>query len=267
LDWYFVCTPKFAMISKTLQISVCLCLLLAFIEASDVTSSFLQTQQAPYFHTLVSESDLRRFLFEHYDKLVRPVNRTTDKIPVQVNLIPVGIRDVNVKEREIKLDTWLYVRWEDDFMKWDADYYGTKQISLPASEVWRPDIAVYTAVSDTSMLPTVLTNVVIFNNGTVLWIPPLTVKSRCPPTELQTGDIFQCIITLGSWTYDVTRLDVHEHFTDILPRAESFHNTHPKWSLESMTSSTELKKYECCEELYPEVKHDLRLRKRPEGSH
>ncbi|XP_071039343.1 acetylcholine receptor subunit alpha-L1 [Parasteatoda tepidariorum] len=217
-----------------------------------------------------SESDLRRFLFENYDKLVRPVRKTTDTIPVRINLNPAGLRDVDIKDRQVKFVSWLSMRWEDVYLTWDAAEYGIDRLIVPMDQIWTPDISLYTTVSDDGLFPKAQTNAIIYHNSTVLWSPIFTVKSRCLPTENQvTEDTFQCTVKLGSWTYHLGLLDVHHYIDDPLTKAmngESFYNQHPKWILESMTASTEPKKYSCCDELYPTVSYDMRFRKRQTDS-
>ncbi|GBM48787.1 Neuronal acetylcholine receptor subunit alpha-6 [Araneus ventricosus] len=167
-----------------------------------------------------NESDLRKRLFENYDKLVRPVRSAGDVIPVQVILAPLRVKDVDVKDKTVKLDTWLYLRWKDDYLSWfPSEYAGLEELSISANEVWRPDIGLYSASPDTNAFPSVLTNVVIFHNGTILWIPPYSFKSRCPPTDDQvTADTFECTLEMGSWTYDVRRVTVQEREQDVLQR-------------------------------------------------
>ncbi|CAL1291209.1 unnamed protein product [Larinioides sclopetarius] len=215
---------------------------------------------------LKTESDLRRELFGNYDKLVRPVRSIEETISVRVTLAPLRVKDVDVKDKTVKLDTWLYLRWEDAYLRWDpSEYGGLDQLSISANEVWRPDVALYTASPDTSLFPTVLTNVVIFHNGTVVWVPPFSFKSRCPPAEGQvTADTFQCTLKVGSWTYDVRRVIVQEHEQDVLQGMgrESFKDTDEKWSLESMVSHSEQKLYSCCPERYSLVNFDLLFRKK-----
>ncbi|GFV97651.1 neuronal acetylcholine receptor subunit beta-3 [Trichonephila clavipes] len=206
------------------KVLLCLCLVIVAVYADEHTKS---------------ESDLRKALFHHYDKLVRPARSFSDVITVETELAPVGIKDVDVKDKTIKIDTWLYARWNDQYLTWNPEEYGgLDQLSLPAAEVWRPDLSVYTASTDTYFVPNVITNVVIFNNGTVLWVPPYTVKSRCAPSDdpITDVDAYQCTVLLGSWTYDVTRLIVKENEQNILEGMgkDSFRDTHPKWTLESM---------------------------------
>ncbi|KAG8179118.1 hypothetical protein JTE90_000152 [Oedothorax gibbosus] len=186
----------------------------------------------------ISESDLRRAIFEHYDKLVRPVKNAATAIPVTASLYPVAIKDVDVKDHIVKLDTWFYVKWHDDYLTWDpSSYGGLEALRVPAEEVWIPDLTVYSGTPDTMTHPTVHTNVVVYANGTVLWVPPFTFKSRCPATENQvTDDHFKCTISVGSWTYDVTLLDLHEKHEDVLEAAkvEAFQDIHHEWTIESM---------------------------------
>ncbi|GIX84434.1 acetylcholine receptor subunit alpha-like 1 [Caerostris darwini] len=176
-----------------------------------------------------SESDLRRALFYRHDKLVRPVKDINDVVDVLVEMAPIGIKDVDIKDRTLKLDTWLFMQWEDQHFTWNpAEYGGLHQLNLPASEIWKPDIAIYTATPDEYMLPKVHTNVVLLPNGTVIWVPPFTVKTRCEPTEgaSDNQDIFLCSIKLGSWTYDVSRLRILERNQNILQFICHFNNNY-----------------------------------------
>ncbi|GBL87174.1 Acetylcholine receptor subunit alpha-like 1 [Araneus ventricosus] len=213
-----------------------------------------------------TESDLRREMFFNYDKLVRPVRRVEDVIPVQVILVPLRIKDVDLKDKTVKLDTWLYMTWDDAYLRWNpSEYGGLDQLSISANEVWRPDVALYTASPDTYLFPTVITNVVIFHNGTVVWVPPYTFKSRCPPAAGQvTADTFQCTLEVGSWTYDVRRVTMQEREQNVLQGMgrESFKDTDEKWTLESMVAHSEQKLYSCCPDRYSLVKFDLLFRKK-----
>jgi hypothetical protein len=219
----------------------------------------------------ISESDLRRAIFEHYDKLVRPVHSASTAIPVTASLYPVAIKEVDVKDHIVKLDTWFYVKWHDEYLTWDpSSYGGLDALRVPSEEVWKPDLTVYHSTPDTYSHPTVHTNVVLYANGTVLWIPPFTVKSRCPIVEDQvTDDHFKCTISVGSWTYDATLLNVHEKEEDVLEMAkpDAWQDTDKDWTLESMTARTEQKHYSCCEEAYPVIRFDLVFKKKEHEHH
>ncbi|GBM48784.1 Neuronal acetylcholine receptor subunit alpha-10, partial [Araneus ventricosus] len=159
-------------------------------------------------------------------------------------------------------------RWNDAYLRWyPSEYAGLEELSISSTEVWKPDIALYTASPDTSLFPSVPTNVVIFHNGTVLWIPPYTFKSRCPPADGQvTADTFECTLEMGSWTYDIRRVIVQEREQDVLQGIgrETFtdEDTDEKWTLESMTARSERKAYSFCPARYSLVKFDLLFRRK-----
>ncbi|GBL87176.1 Acetylcholine receptor subunit alpha-L1 [Araneus ventricosus] len=217
-----------------------------------------------------NDADLRKDLFANYDKLVRPVGRASDIVHVKFVLNPVRIKDVDVKERTITMDTLYQMWWDDPHFTWNpADYDGLNELSLAPTEVWRPDVALFTATPDTSLLPTTFSNVILFHNGTVLWVPPFSFKSRCPPAEGQVPEnTFRCTLEMGSWTYDVNRMIVTESEQDVLHGVgnESFEDTHEEWTIASMTASSEQKLYSCCPVKYSEVKFDILFQKKPQSS-
>ncbi|CAL1277418.1 unnamed protein product [Larinioides sclopetarius] len=213
-----------------------------------------------------NESDLRKTLFENYDKLVRPVRDMDDVVVATVGLSPLRIRDVDVKDKTVKLDTWLVLRWQDASLRWvPSENAGLEELSIAANDVWRPDIALYTASPDTNLFPSVMVNVVIFHNGTVLWIPPYSFKSMCSPQDDEvTTDTFRCTLEMGSWTYDIRRVTVHEREQDVMQGMgrETFKDTNEKWTLESMTARSEERMYSRYPERYSLVKFDLLFRKK-----
>nr|ARU12132.1 acetylcholine-binding protein 5 [Pardosa pseudoannulata] len=197
-----------------------------------------------------TEKYLRQHLFEDYDKLVRPVTSSRHVVPVSVQITPLALRSVDFDSNILKLDTWLTVQWHDEYLHWDpTEFGGQENLILPASEVWKPDIAVYTATHDSASLPHVETNVLIHSNGDVLWVPPFTIENKCP--TLNSHEIRQeCDISMLSWTYDITQLDLNIGNATSL---EYFIDDEPRWHLNSITPLRENKLFSCCKEFYPTI--------------
>ena len=53
------------------------------------------------------------------------------------------------------------------------------------------------------------TNAILYQNGLVLWVPPLTIKSTCNlDLKKWPFDEHICFLKFGSWTYDGDMMDV-----------------------------------------------------------
>jgi hypothetical protein len=52
--------------------------------------------------------------------------------------------------------------------------------------------------------------VLVYNNGTVLWVPSVPLATTCS-LELSNfpKDVQKCTMMFGSWVYDKTEIDLH----------------------------------------------------------
>ncbi|XP_055931601.1 neuronal acetylcholine receptor subunit alpha-5-like [Argiope bruennichi] len=236
-----------------LTFSLFLCLIIGNVVADEIVKN---------------DSDLRKDLFANYDKLVRPVRKASDVIHVKFVLAPFRIIDVDVTEKTITMDAMYLMWWDDPHFIWNpADYDGLDELSLPPTEVWRPDVALFSATPGTSLLPEVFSNVNIFHNGTVLWAPPFTFKARCPSVEGQVNfNTFRCVLEMGSWTYDANRMIITESEQDVLNGVgnETFEDSNENWKIIAMTASSEQKLHSCCPVSYSQLKFDILLHKKPQ---
>ncbi|VUZ57268.1 unnamed protein product [Hymenolepis diminuta] len=121
--------------------------------------------------------------------------------------------------------------WFDYRLAWNPrEFAGIESINIAIHKLWRPDIVVlnkyikvifilttYLSV-DGEFEATFKPNVVLQNDGHVLWIPPIIYKTSCEidvkyfPFDEQT-----CRIDLGSWTYtkDEVELQFYKNQTNI----------------------------------------------------
>ncbi|EFO12386.1 hypothetical protein LOAG_16147, partial [Loa loa] len=71
--------------------------------------------------------------------------------------------------------------WEDYKLKWDPrEYGGIKDLHFPGdnSRIWRPDILLYNSADD-NFDSTFKSNLLVYSNGEVNWIPPGILKFSC----------------------------------------------------------------------------------------
>ncbi|KAI5752240.1 hypothetical protein M8J77_015109 [Diaphorina citri] len=118
------------------------------------------------------EERLVRDLFRGYNKLIRPVHNMTQKVDVRFGLAFVQLINVNEKNQIMKSNVWLRLMWTDYQLQWDeADYGGIGVLRLPPDKVWKPDIVLFNN-ADGNYEVRYKSNVLIYPNGEVLWVPP-----------------------------------------------------------------------------------------------
>ncbi|VDL64051.1 unnamed protein product [Hymenolepis diminuta] len=121
--------------------------------------------------------------------------------------------------KSISASRAMYVQsWFDYRLAWNPrEFAGIESINIAIHKLWRPDIVVLNNV-DGEFEATFKPNVVLQNDGHVLWIPPIIYKTSCEidvkyfPFDEQT-----CRIDLGSWTYtkDEVELQFYKNQTNI----------------------------------------------------
>ncbi|XP_075215940.1 nicotinic acetylcholine receptor beta1 [Lycorma delicatula] len=166
------------------------------------------------------EERLVRDLFRGYNKLIRPVQNMTQKVDVRFGLAFVQLINVNEKNQIMKSNVWLRLVWNDYQLQWDeADYGGIGVLRLPPDKVWKPDIVLFNN-ADGNYEVRYKSNVLIYPNGEVLWVPPAIYQSSCTidvtyfPFDQQT-----CIMKFGSWTFNGDQVSLalynNKNFVDL----------------------------------------------------
>lgn len=151
------------------------------------------------------EDQLVDYLFnkQGYNALIRPVTNLTANVTVNFGLAMIQLINVDEKNQIMKSNVWLRMTWKDYQLQWQpTDYGGIKVIRVPSKYVWKPDIVLFNNADgkyEVSYKP----NVVIYSEGTVLWIPPAIYKSSCTiDVEYFPFDQQKCIMKFGSWTFN-----------------------------------------------------------------
>ncbi|CAG0899685.1 unnamed protein product [Darwinula stevensoni] len=141
------------------------------------------------------EERLVRDLFRGYNKLIRPVENMSQTVDVKFGLAFVQL---------------INVVWTDYQLTWDvADYGGIAVLRLPPDKVWKPDIVLFNN-ADGNYEVRYKSNVLIYPNGEVLWVPPAIYQSSCTidvtyfPFDQQT-----CLMKFGSWTFNGDQVSLH----------------------------------------------------------
>uniref|UniRef100_A0A8C6S6Y9 Cholinergic receptor, nicotinic, alpha 6 n=1 Tax=Neogobius melanostomus TaxID=47308 RepID=A0A8C6S6Y9_9GOBI len=145
--------------------------------------------------------------------------------------------------------------WNDYKLKWvPAEFDGIEYIRVPSNKIWRPDIVLYNnAVGD--FLVEDKTKALLKFDGTITWVPPAIFKSSCPmDITYFPFDYQNCSMKFGSWTYDKAKIDL-VNLKDFWESGE--------WEIIDAPGYKHDIKYNCCEEIYPDITYSFYIRRLP----
>lgn len=204
---------------------------------------------------------LRQDLLKDYDKFSRPVRRPSEGVIIETTFNPLYFTALDENESKMIIEGWITFKWHDDILMWKPDeYYGITSISIPNSEVWKPDLSVYNSQPAKSVVETLsgATNMLVSNDGTVLWVPPITFSTFCVINRI--GNSQKCNITIGSWTENINYIDFKLAKDKV--EMKHFSNTNPKWDVIKIDAIREERFYDCCPEAYVSVSFIFELNRR-----
>ncbi|OQR70023.1 euronal acetylcholine receptor subunit alpha-7-like, partial [Tropilaelaps mercedesae] len=153
-----------------------------------------------------AEEKLIHVMLTNYESNSRPVTHTADSLIVNLSYTPVKLEALDVDENEMVLHGWMQMSWKDHQLRWNvSDHDGITHLNLPIESLWKPDIKLYNA-PESSVENTLA---LVHNDGTVMWVPPVTGQIACDFTVTWFPfDVQQCTLVFGSWTYDKTKIDL-----------------------------------------------------------
>merc|ERR1719245_2988240 len=206
------------------------------------------------------ERRLLNDLMEYYQKLERPVANESEAVQLKFGLSLQQIMDVDEKDQIMMTNVWLNLEWTDDNLRWNAsEYENVKDIRVPPSTIWAPDILMYNSASE-SFDSTYQTNVVVTSSGLCTYIPPGIFKSSCPiDITWFPFDDQNCEMKFGSWTYNGFKVDFQ------LQSEEGDTGTfiaNGEWALLGVPARQNEVIYECCPEPYIDITFIIKIRRR-----
>ncbi|CEF66119.1 Nicotinic acetylcholine receptor family and Neurotransmitter-gated ion-channel transmembrane domain and Neurotransmitter-gated ion-channel family and Neurotransmitter-gated ion-channel ligand-binding domain and Nicotinic acetylcholine-gated receptor, transmembrane domain-containing protein [Strongyloides ratti] len=222
---------------------------------------------ANYVYSSIGESDLYRDLLANYSSMVRPVRSNGEKLKVSMKVYLQQIVNLDEKNQVIEINAWLKYKWNDYRLKWNPTMYeGITSIRLPSTEnlIWTPDILLYNS-ADKSFDSTYKSNLVVYYNGEINWIPPGIFRASCViRIHWYPFDYQSCFLKFGSWTYHGYALDLQ---IDTDPGEEpgmdlSTYIPSSEWVLESAPAVRQEIFFSCCPQPYPTIKFYINIRRR-----
>ncbi|XP_065097727.1 neuronal acetylcholine receptor subunit alpha-4b [Paramisgurnus dabryanus] len=208
-----------------------------------------------------AEERLLQILFSNYNKLSRPVANISDVVLVHFGLSIAQLIDVDEKNQMMTTNVWVKQEWNDYKLRWNPeDYENVTSIRIPSEIIWRPDIVLYNN-ADGDFAVTHLTKAQVFYNGRIKWKPPAIYKSSCSiDVTFFPFDQQNCKMKFGSWTYDRAKIDLVSMASDVdqMDYWES-----GEWVIINAVGKYNIKKYECCTEIYPDITYYFIIRRLP----
>merc|ERR1711962_472989 len=208
-------------------------------------------------------------LLANYDRLIRPVANSSDRLTVHMRLKLSQVIGVDMRRQILTTNVWVEQEWADYKLSWNpADYGGVKHLHVPSQDIWLPDIVLYNN-ADGNYEVTIMTKAILNWNGKVNWNPPAIYKSYCGiDVEFFPFDEQECWMKFGSWTYDGFMLDLR-HMNQ-LPTNDSIgiamdlrdFYISTEWDVMEVPAQRNEKYYPCCEVPYPDIVFSLKLRRK-----
>uniref|UniRef100_A0A3B4WCN3 Cholinergic receptor nicotinic alpha 6 subunit n=1 Tax=Seriola lalandi dorsalis TaxID=1841481 RepID=A0A3B4WCN3_SERLL len=208
-----------------------------------------------------AEDRLFRRLFRRYNQFIRPVENVSDPVTVEFEVSISQLVKVDEVNQIMETNLWLRHVWNDYKLRWaPVEYDGIEFIRVPSNKIWRPDIVLYNnAVGD--FLVEDKTKALLKFDGTITWIPPAIFKSSCPmDITYFPFDYQNCSMKFGSWTYDKAKIDLvligsKVNLKDFWESGE--------WEIIDAPGYKHDIKYNCCEEIYPDITYSFYIRRLP----
>ncbi|CAF3536330.1 unnamed protein product [Rotaria socialis] len=210
-----------------------------------------------------------------YNKLIRPVKHHSERLTVYLGLRLTQLLDVDEKNQIMTTNVWLKQLWMDEHLKWDPIHFNNiTNISLPASAIWRPDLALLNN-ADGNYEVNLMTKATVYYNGRVIWEPPAIYKSSCTiNVEFIPFDIQHCQMKFGSRTYSGEQVDiVHINQTNgfipvygnnniayAIDLADFYRSV--EWDIMEVPATRNVQKYPCCPQTYPDITFLITLRRK-----
>ncbi|KYN33201.1 Neuronal acetylcholine receptor subunit alpha-7 [Trachymyrmex septentrionalis] len=194
-----------------------------------------------------------------------------------LSTISSTIRFVDDEKNQIlTTNCWVTQVWTDHHLKWNAsEFAGIRVIRVPYNRVWRPDTILYNNADPQYSSAVINTNVIVSHTGEVVWLSHGIFRSSCDiNVEFFPFDEQRCALKWASWTYDgyqsfpIFYLSALNTFALELERQSeqgdvSNYQANGEFHLLDFTARRNVEYYSCCEEPYPDITYEIRLRRRP----
>ncbi|XP_058817102.1 acetylcholine receptor subunit alpha-like 1 isoform X2 [Topomyia yanbarensis] len=221
---------------------------------------FCYTEDPSDFKPIVSQTwadKLKKDLLANYDRNIRPAQHyNVTNVDIKMTITHV---DIDEETSIFSVYGWVKMDWSDDKLRWNPANYGNLDvIRIHPDTVWKPDLVLYNNARGSDNLHYGNTNILLYNNGKVLWVPPTDYHGFCELNlRLWPFDYQTCFLKIGSWTYDGYTLNLtakgNPEIIINVPNNE--------WSIHKVTTDRNIVYYACCTEPYIDVQYNITLQR------
>ncbi|XP_077991538.1 neuronal acetylcholine receptor subunit alpha-6-like [Glandiceps talaboti] len=148
-----------------------------------------------------TQSNLAEELLNGYNRMIIPINDSTQPIRVKMGLSFYQVVDVDVKNEAVVTHVALQEEWMDYRLRWDpASFNDTRFLRIPEEAVWLPDIYNFNGVNEE--MTRFVGNILLKYDGTIYIEEARLLKTMCRMDMTYFPyDIHYCHIKFGSWSY------------------------------------------------------------------
>ena len=209
------------------------------------------------------ETYLREYLFETYDKDIRPVMDHNTPLNCYMGMAIQNLEEFNQMTETAKLNVWIRNQWVDETLSWDNNISTLSYISI-TDELWVPDIEFLNAAG----LPEVYVlngGMYLYPDGLVIYSKPQILKFSCSMDLHEFPfDIQSCKLRFGSWLYS-------DQFLHLMPFSEESKRidildsfSHSEWEVLGVNVTTTKQVRNCCpNKLFDLLEYEIRLQRYP----
>jgi len=194
-------------------------------------------------------------ILNDYDKRNYPTNTT-----LKFGLALINV-DIDEDRHTLEAQSWLRMVWNDPRLSWDQKEYDVGIVRLPSDEVWKPDMTLYNSADHFGMVKCWGSNVLVYSNGDVLWVPPCHLSGFCNTDKLSTEPYgpLQCMLKFGSWTFNSHFLQLELYKGKM--EADLTDMWKNNWDVTENVASIEEKYYSCCTEPYGSIMFNITVQR------
>ncbi|XP_064020907.1 acetylcholine receptor subunit delta [Pogoniulus pusillus] len=158
------------------------------------------------------EERLIHHLFEErgYDKEVRPVVSTDQVVDVYLALTLSNLISLKEVDETLTTNVWLEHGWTDYRLQWNKSEFGDIEVlRLPPDMIWLPEIVLENN-NDGLFEIAYYCNVLIYDTGSVYWLPPAIFRTTCAiNVEFFPFDWQNCSLKFSSLAYSALEISMH----------------------------------------------------------
>ncbi|XP_049282698.1 acetylcholine receptor subunit alpha-like 1 isoform X2 [Anopheles funestus] len=198
---------------------------------------------------------LKKDLLKGYDPSIRPsqhYNVTTVETSITITHV-----EINEIKSTLSVYGWMKFSWNDPKLTWNPANYGNLNVvRWEPTIVWRPDVVLYNNAGGSDQHHYGDTNVLVYSEGKVLWVPPTEYHAFCELNmRLWPFDYQKCFVKVGSWTFDGYMLNLT---LGSEPQIETL-VSNSEWKIVKVSMERHTKYYPCCTEPYIDVTYNFTL--------